>query len=98
MQEDHVSMGWEAARKLRRAVDNLRNIVVVELTVAARALDLRAPLQPAEGTAAGRDAVRALVPGFGPDREVAPELALVAAAAADGSLLRAVESATGALA
>jgi histidine ammonia-lyase len=98
MQEDHVSMGWEAARKLRRAVDNLRNIVAVELTVAARALDLRAPLRPAEGTAAARDAVRALVPGFGPDREVAPELALVAAAAADGSLLRAVESATGALA
>jgi histidine ammonia-lyase len=98
MQEDHVSMGWGAARKLRRAVDNLRNIVAVELTVAARALDLRAPLRPAEGTAAARDAVRALVPGFGPDREVAPELALVAAAAADGSLLRAVESATGALA
>jgi histidine ammonia-lyase len=98
MQEDHVSMGWEAARKLRRAVDNLRNIVAVELTVAARALDLRAPLRPAEGTAAARDAVRALVPGFGPDREVAPELARVAEAVADGRLLREVESVTGALA
>ena len=98
MQEDHVSMGWEAARKLRRAVDNLRNIVAVELTVAARALDLRAPLRPAEGTAAARDAVRALVPGFGPDREVAPELARVAEAVADGRLLREVESVMGALA
>ena len=98
MQEDHVSMGWEAARKLRRAVDNLRNIVAVELTVAARALDLRAPLRPAEGTGAARDAVRALVPGFGPDREVAPELARVAGAVADGSLLREVEAVTGALA
>ena len=43
MQEDHVSMGWGAARKLRTVVAN-RRILAVELT-AARALDLRAPLR-----------------------------------------------------
>ena len=52
MQEDHVSMGWGAARKLRTVVDNLRRILAVELTCAARALDLRAPLEPGPGTAA----------------------------------------------
>ena len=52
MQEDHVSMGWGAARKLRVAVANLRRIVAVELSCAARGLDLRAPLAPAPGTAA----------------------------------------------
>src|SRR6478609_4685457 len=41
MQEDHVSMGWSAARKLRQAVDNLGRIVAVELTAAARALEIR---------------------------------------------------------
>ena len=44
MQEDHVSMGWAAARKLRTAVANLRRILAVELVCAAHGLDLRAPL------------------------------------------------------
>ncbi|HRD62390.1 MAG TPA: aromatic amino acid lyase, partial [Nocardioides sp.] len=52
MQEDHVSMGWSAARKLRRSVDGLTRVVAIELLTAARALDLRAPLQPASATAA----------------------------------------------
>ena len=52
MQEDHVSMGWGAARKLRTAVDNLRRILAVELVTAARGLDLRAPLTPASATGA----------------------------------------------
>ena len=52
MQEDHVSMGWAAARKLRRAVDGLSRVLAVELLTAARALDLRAPLTPAPATAA----------------------------------------------
>ncbi|HEX4717759.1 MAG TPA: histidine ammonia-lyase [Thermoleophilaceae bacterium] len=98
MQEDHVSMGWGAARKLRRALENLQRIVAIELTVAARALELRAPLRPAEGTDAARASIRELVPGFGPDREVAPELARVARAVADGRLLSEVEAAIGELA
>ncbi len=56
MQEDHVSMGWSAARKLRRAVDALTRVVAIELLTAARALDLRAPLRPgpAERRGGGR--------------------------------------------
>jgi histidine ammonia-lyase len=74
MQEDHVSMGWSAARKLRRALDGLSRVLAVELLTAARALDLRAPLQPAPATAAVRDALRRDVPGPGPDRFLAPEI------------------------
>jgi histidine ammonia-lyase len=98
MQEDHVSMGWGAARKLRQSLRNLGRIVAIELTAAARGLDLRAPLRPAEGTGSARDAVRNLVPGFGPDREVSRELATVERGVGDGSLLSAIESVTGALA
>ncbi|NED94304.1 histidine ammonia-lyase [Phytoactinopolyspora alkaliphila] len=58
MQEDHVSMGWAAARKLRRAVDGLSRVLAVEILTAARALDLRAPLTPAPATAAVVSAVR----------------------------------------
>ena len=36
MQEDHVSNGWAAARKLRRAVANLRRVLAVELVCARR--------------------------------------------------------------
>jgi len=75
MQEDHVSMGWSAARKLRRAVDGLTTVLAIELLTAARALDLRAPLAPAPATAAVVAALRQRVPGPGPDRHLAPEIA-----------------------
>jgi histidine ammonia-lyase len=97
MQEDHVSMGWGAARKLRTVLANLARILAVELTCAARALDLRAPLQPAPGTAAARAAVRAAVPGPGPDRWLAPELAQAEALVASGAVLGAVEDEIGSL-
>ncbi|NDZ82523.1 histidine ammonia-lyase, partial [Streptomyces sp. SID10853] len=74
MQEDHVSMGWSAARKLRRAVDGLTRVLAVEIYTAARALDLRAPLTPAPGTAAVLGALRQTVEGPGPDRWLAPEI------------------------
>jgi histidine ammonia-lyase len=90
MQEDHVSMGWAAARKLRRAVDGLTRVLAIEILTAARALDLRAPLQPAAPTAAVRNAVRAAgVGGPGPDRHLAPEIETVVALVADGALLTA---------
>jgi histidine ammonia-lyase len=97
MQEDHVSMGWGSARKLRTVVANLGRILAVELTCAARALDLRAPLEPAAGTAAARAAVRGTVPGAGPDRWVAPELAEVEALVSSGAVLDVVEAAIGSL-
>jgi histidine ammonia-lyase len=97
MQEDHVSMGWGAARKLRTVVANLGRILAVELTCSARALDLRTPLEPGPGTAAARDAVRAAVPGPGPDRWLAPELAEVEALVTSGAVVEAVEGAIGSL-
>jgi histidine ammonia-lyase len=90
MQEDHVSMGWSAARKLRRAADALRSVLAVELLTAARALDLRAPLEPAAATGAVRDLLRTRVPGPGPDRHVAPEIAEAEQLIASGAVLRAV--------
>jgi histidine ammonia-lyase len=97
MQEDHVSMGWGAARKLRTALANLGRILAVELTAGARGLDLRAPLAPAAGTAAALAALREEVPGPGPDRYVSPELAAAERLVGSGALVDAVESAIGAL-
>ncbi|GLY71067.1 histidine ammonia-lyase [Amycolatopsis taiwanensis] len=94
MQEDHVSMGWSAARKLRRAVDGLTTVLAVELLTAARALDLRAPLRPAPVTAAIRDLVRTRVGGPGPDRHLAPEIAAVEDLVSSGEILAAVSGKT----
>jgi histidine ammonia-lyase len=97
MQEDHVSMGWGAARKLRVSVANLARILAVELSCAARGLDLRAPLMPAPGTAAALSVIRSRVPGPGPDRYMAPELAEVSELVRSGAVLAAVERAIGPL-
>ena len=97
MQEDHVSMGWGGARKLRTVVENLGRILAVELACAARALDLRAPLEPARGTAAALAAVRAAVPGPGPDRWLAPELAGAELLVTSGAAVDAVEGEIGGL-
>ncbi len=97
MQEDHVSMGWSAARKLRRSVAGLTRVLAVELLSAARALDLREPLRPSPATAAARDSLRELVDGPGPDRFMAPEIEAAVEAVLDGRLVRAAEAAAGPL-
>ncbi|GHF16927.1 histidine ammonia-lyase [Amycolatopsis deserti] len=93
MQEDHVSMGWSAARKLRRAVDGLTSVLAIELLTAARALDFRAPLRPAPVTAAVRDLVRKHVAAPGPDRHLAPEIAAAEELVRSGAVLTALEEA-----
>jgi histidine ammonia-lyase len=97
MQEDHVSMGWGAALKLRVVLDNLAHILAVELLAAARAQDLRLPLKAAPATAAVRDLLRKRVQGVGPDRVLAPELAAAEELIRSGAVLKAAESAAGPL-
>jgi histidine ammonia-lyase len=97
MQEDHVSMGWGAARKLRRSVDALTRVLAIELLTAARALDLRAPLVPAPATAAAVAALRLEVQGPGADRYLTPEIEAAVELVRSGSVLAAAEAVTGPL-
>jgi histidine ammonia-lyase len=73
-------------------------VIAIELLTAARALDFRAPLEPAAGTGAVRDAIRTRVQGPGPDRHLSPEIEAVAELVADGSVIAAAESIVGTLA
>ena len=98
MQEDHVSMGWAAARKLRRSVDGLARVLAIELLTAARALDLRAPLTPAPATAAVVAGLRETVEGPGPDRYLSPEIEAAVDYVVSGRALAAAESVAGPLA
>jgi histidine ammonia-lyase len=98
MQEDHVSMGWAAARKLRSAVDNFATVIGIEVLTAARAVELRAPYQPAPATQAVVNGLRETVPGLGPDRYLAPEIDHAAALVRSGKIVEWAESAIGSLA
>jgi histidine ammonia-lyase len=97
MQEDHVSMGWNAGRKLRKAVDNLGRILAVELMCAAHGIEMRAPLEPGRGSAAALGAVRERIAGPGPDRWLAPDLKAAEELVTGGALLDAVDPAVGGL-
>ncbi len=98
MQEDHVSMGWSAARKLRRSVDGLARVVAIEVLTAARALDLRRPLEPSPATGAVIRLLRGSgVAGPGPDRHLSPEIEAVVGLVSSGAVLHAAESVIGEL-
>jgi histidine ammonia-lyase len=91
MQEDHVSMGWHAARKLRRSIAALRIVLAVELLAGSRALSLRAPLVGAPPSNALVRALVALGVGPGPDRPLAREIAIAESFLLDGSWWKAIE-------
>ena len=97
MQEDHVSMGWSAARKLRKAIDGLTRVLAIEILTAARGINLREP-EASPATARVIAAIRESgVQGPGTDRFLAPEIESVVQLVSSGALLDAVESVTGRL-
>ncbi|GAA0435668.1 histidine ammonia-lyase [Leifsonia naganoensis] len=93
MQEDHVSMGWAAGRKLRRAVDGLTRVLAIEVLTASRGADLRAPLTQGPATGAVTAALREQVAGPGPDRYLSPEIEAAVALVASGALRDAADAA-----
>ena len=97
MQEDHVSMGWAAARKLRRSIDGLSRVLAIEVMTAARGLALRAPLVPGAATGAVVSLVAETGAVPGPDRFLSPEIEAISGMVAHGEIVVAATSAAGAL-
>jgi histidine ammonia-lyase len=95
MQEDHVSMGWAAARKLRTVLDNLTSLLAVELVAAVRGLQLRAPLTPSPAGRAAIEAVSRFAGEPGPDVFLAPVLEQARAVIAGRALRADVEATVG---
>lgn len=98
MQEDHVSMGWNAALKLHEALDCCTRILAVEILAATYGQVFRRPLEPAAGTGAVAQLVLDHVPPPGPDLFLAPILATVEELVREGAVLAAAERAIGPLA
>ena len=96
-QEDHVSMGMTSARHARECVANAMRVVALEALAAAQGLELRAPLQPGKGSAAGLAAVRGVVPFLKGDRELKSDVDAAIELVRSGALVAAAEEAVGAL-
>ncbi len=73
-QEDHVSMGMAAARKLRRSVECLEYILGIELLCGAQALEDLRPLRPGAGVEEAFRRIRERVPPLTEDRVLAPDM------------------------
>ena len=96
-QEDHVSMGMTAARHAREVIANAEVVIALEAIVAAQALDLRAPLEPARATKAARAAIREVVAFLDADRELGGDINGVVDLVRTGALPAAVEGTIGSL-
>ncbi len=88
--EDHVSMGMGAALKARAAAELCRTVLAIELLVACQAIDLRAPVRPAEPIARVHSALRARVPPMWEDRELHLDIRAVCDLADAGAFQAAV--------
>jgi histidine ammonia-lyase len=97
-QEDHVSMGATSARKAATILANSEYVIAIEALAASQALDLRAPLEPAPGTAAARDSVREMSASLDEDRSLSEDIDRVRELVRDGSLVEAAAERVGELA
>ena len=75
--EDYVSMGMTAATKLKRVVENTRNVLAIEAMAVAQALDFLAPLKTSKPGQAAHAAIRSVCPTMEKDRVMYGDLAKI---------------------
>lgn len=90
-QEDYVSMGMGAARRLERMLHNLRHILAIELLCACQGIDLLAPLQTGRLAKKAYELVRNVSPKVLADRPLAPDINAVAHLVVRGTIARVLQ-------
>jgi histidine ammonia-lyase len=88
--EDFVSMGMHASTKLKRIVENVRNVLAIEAMAAAQALDFLAPLKTSKRGLLAYQAIRAVCPTMDKDRIMYPDFARIANVIGEGKLAEAL--------
>jgi len=76
--EDFVSMGMTAALKLKRIVENTRNVLAIEAMAVAQAIDFLAPLKTSKRGQAAHAAIRSVCPTVDKDRVMYKDFARLA--------------------
>jgi histidine ammonia-lyase len=84
-QEDYVSMGMGAARRIQPMLGNLRNVLAIELLAACQGIDLLAPLKTGSQAAKAQAIVRAQSKMMVVDRSLAPDIRAVERGIAAGA-------------
>ena len=84
--EDFVSMGMTGAIKLKRVVENTRNVLAIEAMAAAQAVDFLAPLKPSKRGQAAHAAIRTASPPIEKDRVMSGDFQRLSELIAGGKL------------
>jgi len=90
LQEDHLSMGTNAALKLHRVLDNATQILAIEYLLAAQAFEFLKGQRFGVGTDVAWRLLREQVPAYDEDRWLAPDIAASAALLRSEALLETV--------
>ncbi|MFZ0952465.1 MAG: histidine ammonia-lyase [Candidatus Sulfotelmatobacter sp.] len=88
--EDYVSMGMTAAIKLKRIVENARNVLAIEAMAVAQAIDFLAPLKTSKRGQAAHAAIRSVCPTVDKDRVMYKDFARLAELIASGKIAQAL--------
>jgi histidine ammonia-lyase len=88
--EDYVSMGMTASLKLRRVVENTRNVMAIEAMAAAQALDFLAPLKTGKRGQSAYTAIRSVCPTMDKDRIMYKDFERIADLIASGKVAEAL--------
>jgi histidine ammonia-lyase len=88
--EDYVSMGMTAAIKLKRIVENTRNVLAIEAMAVAQAIDFLAPLKTSKRGQAAHAAIRAVCPTVEKDRVMYKDFARIAELITSGKVAEVV--------
>jgi histidine ammonia-lyase len=91
-QEDHVSMGWGAGKKLAQVIDNARRVIAIEILCATQGIEYRLPQRSGTGVASVVDLIREHVPSLDQDRPLTDEIEKVTALIGDGSVTDAADT------
>ncbi len=96
-QEDHVSMGPIAVRKLTEILRNVRNVLAIEMMCAAQAMEFHDGRRPGRGTGAAYRVIREVVPKLVDDRVMYGDIAAITELIESSHILDAVEAEVGEL-
>lgn len=84
--EDYVSMGMTAALKLKRVIENTRNVLAIEAMAVAQALDFLAPLKTSKRGQAAHGAIRSVCKTMEKDRVMYGDLERISQLIANGKV------------
>jgi histidine ammonia-lyase len=84
-QEDYVSMGMGASRRLKAMIENARNVLAIELLAACQGIDFLAPLRTGPKAEEAHAIVRSVSKSVEADRSLSSDIEVVARLIGEGA-------------